>query len=808
MLGASSYAVTIILSTFMAGLGLGAWLIGKKADQFAAKKLIRAYIVLEVGIGVYSMLLPVLLEWSESIYVAFQQSYEPSLLVFNGFKLMLAALLLIVPTTLIGATLPVISRYIIRRQDHISIPVARLYAMNTLGGFLGTVLAGYYLLPALGIVQTTGIAISINFAVAAAFWLVNILMHPDSSAPAVQGDLSAAQPETCISSLQKAVLGGFFLSGMAAMFYEVAWTRTLSMILGTTTFAFTTMLATFLVGIALGSSLYGIIKHFLSGIKLVVALQFIVACSVLLSIPLFESLPLIFVILHDRFVQGWTEMQMVRFFLAGSVMLIPTVAMGLLFPAVSAVFIDNTGHLGRRLGQSYGLNTLGNVLGSVLCGLILIPAIGMQKAIIAGAVLNLVAGCMIQMSRKDISIPRRMPAMAAAGIILFLAFSMVKPWSPWIMNSGVYVYAPRYEKMLENYQRLAKRNDKLPEASAWEILKSSMHQYELLHYDTGPAATVAVMEDREGTRFLSVDGKTDASTGQKSDMETQVMIGQLPLLFHENPDKVLVVGLGSGVTVGSALTHDVRVVDCAEISTAVAGAAELFSQANHNALEDPRLRIVPRDARNMLLTSEERYDVIISQPSNPWISGQSNLFSLEFYQLVSKHLKPGGLFLQWTPSYLTSSRSLKIIVHTMRSVFPHLTAWTSGSAGDMIFMARKGEKLQIDYSEFVSRVSRKPVKQDIERVGLNPELLPFELFVMNEDELPVYIYADLQAPLPQNTDDRLITEFSAPRQLLTRNRISRFVQPDRLHGNLSSLLQILKNVQIEEVKSDILSENT
>ena len=152
-------------------------------------------------------------------------------------------------------------------------------------------------------------------------------------------------------------------------------------------------------------------------------------------------------------------------------------------------------------------------------------------------------------------------------------------------------------------------------------------------------------------------------------MRTQVAIGQLPLLFHAHPDKVLVVGLGSGVTVGSVLTHDVRIVDCAELSPAVIKASEYFSHANHNATSDSRLRVFPRDARNMLLTSSDDYDVIISQPSNPWISGQSDLFSLEWYQLVEEHLAAGGMFLQWVPSYLMDKQDLKIIIYTMRSVF-------------------------------------------------------------------------------------------------------------------------------------------
>jgi predicted membrane-bound spermidine synthase len=800
-LGASSFAVTIILATFMGGLGLGAWLIGKKADRLGVKSLITTYALLEIGIGIYSLLLPALLDWCEGIYVVFHQSLSPGILFFNGFRLLLAALLLILPTTLIGATLPILSRYLIRHQDHIAVPVSRLYAMNALGGFFGTVLAGYFLLPNLGIQLSTGVAVGLNFLVAGVFWLINFRLHTVASSEMRSQVITEAR-DPGLRPEQKAVLTGCFLSGIAAMFYEVAWTRTLSMILGTTTFAFSTMLATFLLGIALGSVLYSRIKHFVSGTQLVIVLQFLVALTVLLSIPLFEKLPMLFVLLHERFVSSWLDMQLIRFTLAGSVMLLPTIAMGILFPAVSEVFIDSTGHLGRRIGKAYGLNTFGNVLGAVLCGLAFLPLIGMQKAIMAGALLNLVAGCLILLKRRDLSRYRRCQGLALASLSLIFTILLIEPWSPRIMNSGVYVYAPRYEKMLDRYDRAAKYHDTIPEASPWMLLQSSMEQQNILFFETGPTATVAVMESQDGTRFLTVDGKTDASTGKKSDMQTQVMIGQLPMLYHPNPDKILVVGMGSGVTAGSVLTHNPRVVDCAELSPAVIEAAEYFSRFNHQVLDDPRLKIIPRDARNLLLTSQERYDVIISQPSNPWISGQSSLFSLEWYRLVKQHLKPGGIFLQWAPSYLTSTKSLKIIVHTMQSVFPHLSAWSSGSIGDMIFLAKKGSKLRVDYKKFLDRIQNQEVITDIQRVGLQPEFLPFDLFVMGEEELSVYLYSDLYKPLPKNTDNLLYTEFSMPKQLIRRNRISNFVEPDQLHGKIGSLLRILKNVDLENLVFD------
>ena len=792
ILGASTYAVTTILGTFMAGLGLGSWLLGRRADSLSLSALSRTYIALETGIGVYTLLLPKFLDVAETAYVTFYRLSDPNTLLFNGLKLVLAFLLLIIPTTLIGGTLPVLSRYIIRSRHTISASISKLYAVNTFGAILGTICTGYILLPRLGIQATTMVAVCANFAVAGIFWVTT--RSAPSSLSFIQTSRTPGDAKAKTTWAQKAVLAGFFLSGISAMFYEVAWTRTLSMILGTTTFAFTTMLATFLTGIALGSALYGVIRKIVSGVNLFLALQAVVMISVLFTIPLFEKLPLIFILLEDVWIDSWLDMQFLRFFMAAAIMLVPTLAMGALLPVVSQIFIKKTNHLGKRLGKAFGLNTLGNVIGAIVAGLFLVPAIGMQKTIMLGAGLNLIGSLCVILSQHRVSLARRQLAIATACVSFFLVNWMIEPWAPRVMNSGVYVYASRYENMLDRYEKASSKQNALPDMAHWDVLEFAMKQYDLLYYDTGITATVAVMQESDGTRFLTVDGKTDASTGGKSDMKTQVMIGQLPLLYHKDPDKVLVVGLGSGVTAGSVLTHDVRVVDCAEISPSVVKASQLFSDFNHNALDDQRLKVIARDARNMLLTSEVRYDAIISQPSNPWIRGESDLFSLEWYKIVKAHLQRDGLFVQWAPSYLTSGRSLKVIVHTLRSVFPHLTVWTSGSVGDLIFVAKKGGPLHIDYKSFLKRVEKSTVRSDIERLGLVPAILPFELFVMNEKELSEYLYADLEKPLQRNTDNLLITEFSMPKQLTQRNKPNGFIDPERLHGDIDSLLPMLKNV--------------
>jgi spermidine synthase len=392
-----------------------------------------------------------------------------------------------------------------------------------------------------------------------------------------------------------------------------------------------------------------------------------------------------------------------------------------------------------------------------------------------------------------------MAPVACASVVLLSLTGLLKPWSPRVMSSGVYVYASRYGNMLDRIEDADIQHGLFKEASPWELWRLAMKQFTLLYYNTGQTATVSVMENQDGVRFLAVDGKTDAGTPRAHDMKAQVLLGQLPLLFHPEPDRVFIVGLGSGVTVGSILTHDVRIVDCAEFSKSVIEATQYFSGVNHHALEDERLRIIPRDARNVLMTSDKDYDVIISQPSNPWISGQSSLFSLEWYRVVKKHLVNGGMFAQWVPAYHMSKRDVRIIIHTLRSVFPHVTAWTSGSAGELILIAKKGKELKISYEEFREKIASSRIHDDISRLGYDPDLLPFWTFTMNEHDISVYLYSDLARPVRKNTDDLLITEFSTPKQIAEQHVVKRFKNSDKLHGDLEALMVILKDVHINEV---------
>ena len=785
VLGASSYAVTTILASYMAGLALGAFWIGRRADRANENRLARWYVGLEAGIGFYALLIPVLLDGAMKLFLPFCIRFQPGPGAFNALRIGFSFCLLLVPTMLMGGTLPVLARYAIRTRPAIAPTISKLYGVNTLGALVGVVITGYFLLPVFGTRLTNMLAAGFNFLVAALFWRLHVQLRTDPR------EIVAHRPadRSTLTLLQTAALGVFALSGAAAMIYQVAWTRTLSLILGTTTYAFTTIVAMYLLGIALGSLVYAWLRRWARAATLLSVLQLAIAATGLLSLPLFAKLPFLFLSAQQDWIANWTGLQFVRSGLAGMMILLPTLAMGAMLPAVAEIVIDDVDVLGRRLGRACAMNTVGAVVGTVAAGLLLIPTIGLQATILLAAFLNLASAAGFNLLRADGGFAKRLTQSAIAIVCFTILILKVSPWNPQIMSSGVYAYGDRYLEVVERANQSTDEDSENPDS--WKLWREAMRQFKVLFYRSGPADTVAVMENPEGVRFLSVDGKTDASTSLAHDMKTQVMLGQLPLLAHPQARSVFLVGLGSGVTAGSVLTHPLDQLTCAEFSPAVIQAAHFFDEANQHALDDPRFHLLLRDARNALLTTAECFDVIIAQPSNPWISGQSSLFSLEWYQTVKAHLRPDGIFAQWLPAYAIDPRSLRVLIHTLRAVFPAVTVWSSGAAGDVIFLAPRQGSLGIDLAAATQRLRRKPVRADLARLGFAPDAFPDRFFLMGPEGLGEYLDRGRQ-PIPLNTDDRLVTEFSSPRSMFEQRTAPRFAQQDRLRqSHLDELVPLV-----------------
>jgi spermidine synthase len=736
--GHSVHAITTVLAAFMAGLGLGSLVFGRLAHR--VRDPIRAYGLLEIGVGLSCALVPLLLRLSAFLYVGLYPLLTASYTAFSFVQFLVVFALLLVPTTFMGGTLPILTQTLARRKDGVGGSVGALYAVNTFGAVLGVVSAGYGLLPAIGNRGTVAIAVGANLAVGVL--AVAYSRHRRRAAPAAPREET---PETVSPAplteardagarLTAVALG---VSGAASMIYEVAWTRALALVIGSSTYAFTAMLVAFLLGIAGGAAVYAVLRgRRRAPPVLFAALQAGIGLASALVLLVFERLHELFILSLKRWGTG-SFVELVQFVVSAHALLPATCLIGATFPCAVAVWARDPDRIGEDVGWLYAVNTAGAIAGVILAGFGLIPALGVHASVKVAIVANLVlAAALALFPLRSVAILRwgisASALIAAAGVVL------VPSWDPAVMSSGTAIYVQQYIREAE------------------QGFYDPLHGAQVLFYRDGPSATVSVA--RVGHHVsLRVNGKVDASTG--GDMPTQIMLGHLGLLIHPDPRKVLVIGLGSGMTAAAAAMHGVERVDVVEIEPGVVEANRFFAHANGDVLKNPRVRVVLADARNFLLTTSERYDVIISEPSNPWISGVATLFTREFFALARQRLRPGGLMVQWVHSYSLLAKDFRMLVKTFRTAFPAASIWQT-TGGDFLLVGRTGP-LPIDLDLLKTRYEASPaIRNDLARIGVRGWSGPLGYFVLGEADT-----ARFAEGAALNTDDRLALEFSAPRAL-------------------------------------------
>jgi len=765
--GSTTFAISTVLTAFMGGLALGSYLFGRFIDR--AKRPVPIYGILETGIGIYALLVPTIFASLIPLYQWVWQVFHLSFYLFSLMQFVLVTLVLIVPTTLMGATLPILGKYYSTRRDKLGWTIGTLYAVNTLGGILGTFLSGFFLLPTLGVWMTTFLAASLNLLIGIiVLLLVRTRGVKQKARPPVEKILSPEifKGEQLSRFALWLILVGFGLSGFSSMVYEVTWSRVLAMILDSSTYAFTIMLTTFLIGIALGSYLVSrVIDRLRRPLLVFVLLEAAIGTSAFLGLFLFAELPYLFVVLYRSLSDSLNLIFLAKFLLAFMVMFLPTLLIGALFPLVVKLYITNLSRIGRSIGEVYSLNTLGCILGSFSSGFIVVPLLGIQKSILLAIGLNILLAFMLLLAS-----PYRLKAMKiplTLGIVIgsvAMALNIPK-WNPSLMSSGVYMYVRfvldlNREELLDRYGKDADL---------------------VLFYKEGYTSTVSVHKSKTSENvYLKVNGKVEAST--IGDMPTQVLLGQIPLLLSRNHEDVLVIGLGSGVTVGSVATFPAKNITVVELEPAVVEASKHFSHVNHHILEDPRLRVVTNDARNYLLVTLEKFDVIISEPSNPWMAGVSNLFTREFFIMGSQRLKPGGVYCQWLQLYKISPDNLRSILRTFHDIFPHLLVFEA-SEYDLLILG-SFEPLFIDRGRLERRLSQPKVKEDLKRIKVQSFRDIISHFVFGTEEVPAFVQ---KAPI--NTDDNALLEFSAPKTLYVDTSEENFKELSKYSRGVSSYLR-------------------
>jgi len=745
--GHTVFAITTVLAAFMAGLGLGSYLFGGLADR--SSRPLRLYGFFEVGIGIYALITPFLFSRAEDIYIPFHRAFGLSFFTFSLLQFLLLFLILLIPTTLMGATLPVLSRFFVRSLEVLGGQVGRLYALNTFGAVLGASAAGFHLIPTLGVRTTLLLAAIANIGIGALAVVFDRHLYQLGgatvggqvealTAPALDANLPVPAPETPSAIAVWLTVAGLGISGAASMMYEVAWTRALALVIGSSTYAFSTMLVTFLTGLAVGSYVYSrvagrlrITPVFFGGLQLGIGL------SALLVTPFFDRLPELFLRIF-QISQSPGFMKVVQFFISALAMFVPTLFMGATFPCAIQIASTAMNRVGRDVGRVYFVNTGGAIAGTVVAGFLLIPVWGLQFTLKLAVSMNLLLAVAILLASRSAGL--RQGAAVAISVLALGGLYVAPAWDANIMTSGVAIYGRSY------FGRLGKA----------EFRNAMAIDNHLLYYKDGLSATVSVHRQGE-LLYMRVNGKTDASNS--GDMHTQLMSGHLPMFIRPDAKRALVIGMGSGVTAGAVALHPVERIDVIEIEPAVLEAAAFFAKENREVLKNPKAHFAIADGRNFLLASDGGYDVIISEPSNPWMRGIGNLFSLDFYELAAKRLAPKGIVCQWIHAYGLFPEDLKMVVKTFRSVFPHTTIWNT-TLGDLLLIGSK-DPWTLDYANLQAKYGAvSGLREDMTRLGIHSPLAILADFVLVEEDAAQYSqYALL------NTDNLPFLEFSAPDSL-------------------------------------------
>jgi len=746
--GSTAYAHTLVLATFMGGLALGSFLLGRLADRI--KNHLAFYALLEISIAIFCALTPRLFDLLKGVYL-----FAAASLGFNPFgilliKFILGAFIMLVPTVLMGGTLPVLAKYMIRSLSFRGETVARLYYINSFGAVLGTLLAGFYLIYHFGLEASIWIATLINFAAGvAAFVLSRFAIDADLGLSAKvkegPGPVGPGEESNAYSpAIIRISLAAIFFSGVAAMFYELVWIRLLSQVLGSSTYSFSLMLAAFISGITLGSFL---ISRFMPEERFTFLCFGLceagIAFALIFSIPLYERLPFYFLGIYKIFAktrETFALFEAAKFFLCFLVMVLPTIFLGMALPLASRIATCRPGFLGKKIGGVFAFNTIGNILGALLAGLMLIPLFGLKQALEIGIVLNLVLGCVIFW--KD-------PTFSAKTKTAFVVFC-------FLFFSGYKMLMPEWNKACFAAQTF--RGYDLPEKETFSSFLKMARKNKIVFYKDGVDATVAVNK-QGGALSLLINGKADASTSQ--DMPTQMLCAHLPLLLKPGAKDMLIIGLGSGVTCGSALTHPVESLDLVEISSTVVEANSYFAAANHNALQDKRLHLYVEDAKTFIKRTKGKYDIIISEPSNPWMSGVGNLFSEEYFRDCLSRLKDGGAMVQWVQAYEIDDEAFKIVLRTFHSVFPEVTVWQPINSD--IIMIGSQKKISPDLGASGERIEQKAVREDLARIQIHDLLTILSLQISSGKGLDALVARSKLI----NSDYYPVLEYKVPYSLYT-----------------------------------------
>lgn len=758
--GASTAASAAVLAIFMGGLGLGSLLLGPRADR--VRNPLALYAGLEIGISVAAGLSPLLIAAVRSAYIGLGGTEALGGFGGTAMRLVLSTLVLGVPTFLMGGTLPATVRAVTRAGDVGRRTVGLLYAVNTLGAVTGTAATVFWAIEMLGISRTVWVAALLNLLVAvsaralARSWAPEITRRAGeerAGRPAETAPPKAAEPEEALPASRPVPLGFILaaaaLVGFAFFLMELVWYRMLAPILGGTSYTFGSILAVALAGIGLGGLLYSLGRRerppTLLGFGVTCALE-----AVLLIIPFALGDRLAFLALalqgldpvgFGGLIVEWTAVTTV-------VVLPPALVAGYQFPLLVGLVGRGRRHVGREVGATYAWNTLGAIAGSVAGGFGLLPLLtapGTWRWTTVGLALLAIATVALGRfgERRGRPAGGTVPVVVLVGVALLLA-AAPGPSAYW-RHSGIGGRRADADLNGPNAVRAAIRDAR--DRLIWEA--------------EGRESSVSLIHGN-GYTFM-VNGKTDGSA--LGDAPTQVMSGLIGAMLHPEPRRALVIGLGTGSTAGwLAALPSMERVDVVELEPAVTRVAEACAQVNRRVLERDNVNLIVGDGREFLLTTDYRYDVIFSEPSNPYRAGISSLFTREFYRAAVERLAGDGLFIQWLQGYEVDASVVRTAYGTLASVFPAVESWRVDTL-DLLLVAGR-EPVTHDWGRVASRAAREPYETALEKVwGVRGAAGFYSGYLGGPGLARAMAEARGRMGEPLNTDDHPVIEYGFVRNL-------------------------------------------
>ncbi len=759
--GNTTYSVTAVLSAFMAGLALGSRLFGKLIDT--RRRQLFVYAALEAGIALFAVLITLAVPLLDPVYHFFHRMLHFSDTLLTALRFALSFTLVVIPTLLMGGTLPVIARFFIRRMGQVGTGTGVLYGLNTLGAAAGCLATGFYLIKTFGVRESVFIAALMNIVIAlCVFFTARLVPIPE---PRETVDTVPKHDEG--ADFSTARLRVFLVLAAAAGFVslscEILWTRLLVFMLKTTVYAFSIMLTTFLLGIGLGSFIFALVERrftIKNHLKLWGLLQWGVAATIFLSLLAFGAFTRMPI---GAYSTGgtWTG-SILHAGLLPSIMVMapPTLLIGIAFPAAVAVFTRNIPRLGESLGTLYAAATAGSIIGCVVTGFFLVGAVGTQHSMLIMVFMS----CCIATAALLLSEGPRAEARKSDGAERPEGFHRLWKFAPWPAVLAAFLILPG-DYLFRYYNTGEAMHDR---SSVIDFAHEGIEGITTVHHFAS------------GHRVISTGSINVAGTAYTL-RTTQKLQAHIPMLLHASPRLICQVGFGSGETSRIVTSYDIERLDVVEISRSVIETSDrFFGDINGGVVRNPKFRPVITDGANYFRLTGERYDVIMNDSIWPYYAGNSGLYTGEYFRAAKRRLKPGGIMTSWMPVDMDLS-SFTALLRTFRMEFHHVSFWFATSHDNQhALIAGSDTPFAVEPGAFLARFDRY-ARKDLSEIGYSSPAAFIDIFKFDESSID-----DMEPRGRPHTENDPYLEFAVSRT--TMHDLTNSLSLIRLHRKPAAAL--------------------